>query len=80
MFLGVSAEVKDYVFESGKVSKLNFYITINQNPLLNYVDLPADLKPLEYQNILCGVLRGAFDTLNLTGKVTVSRDSLKQPN
>lgn len=48
--------------------------------MLNYVELPSDLQPLEYQNIVCGIIRGAFYTLNLSGKVSVSRDTLKQPN
>ena len=81
MFLGVTGETKDYVFEADKKEKnLNFHLILNENPLLNYVELPADLKPLEYQNILCGIIRGAFYTLNLTGRVFVIKDGLKFNN
>lgn len=37
------------------------------------------MKPLEYQNIVCGIIRGALFTLNHTGVVTVGKDSLKSP-
>lgn len=44
------------------------------------MELPADLKSLEYQNILCGAIRGAFSMIGLSGKVFVIKDGLKFNN
>ena len=47
MFLGVTAVFSDYKFEAQKREKnLSFNLTITDNPLLTYVELPADLKAL----------------------------------
>lgn len=65
MFLGVTAEVKDELYEFEKKTKnVSFRLVISENPLLSFVDLPGELRALEYQNILCGVIRGALFTVH----------------
>lgn len=81
MFLGVVGEVRDYRFEAEKRDKnITFHLVLHENPLLANVELPPDLKSLEYQNILCGAIRGAFAVLGLSGKVFVIKDGLKFNN
>lgn len=66
MFLGVVGEVRDEVYELEKKTKnVSFNLVFTENPLLNFVELPQDMKALEYQNIICGTIRGAFHTVRL---------------
>jgi hypothetical protein len=47
MFLGVTAEVRDEVYELDKKTKnVSFRMVIADNPLLSFVDLPAELRAL----------------------------------
>lgn len=48
-----------------KTKNISFNLHIADNPLLNFVELPSDMKALEYQNILCGVIRGALFTVTI---------------
>ena len=81
MFLGVVGEISEERYESDKKDKnITFHLTLNENPLLTNVELPPDLKSLEYQNLICGAIRGAFSMLGLTGKVYVIKDGLKFNN
>ena len=43
------------------------------NPLADFVELPTEYKDLKYSNILCGVIRGALES------VTVVSHSKKLP-
>ena len=71
MFLGVTAEVANFDNE-GKA----FSLILRENPLADFVILPAAYSnKLWYSNILCGVIRGALEMLNM--KVHVKRDILR---
>lgn len=38
---------------------------MEDNPLIDLVELPEKYKALKYCNILCGVIRGALEMVNL---------------
>jgi hypothetical protein len=47
MFLGVVGEVRDEVYELDKKTKnVSFNLVIMENPLLNFVELPQDMRAL----------------------------------
>jgi hypothetical protein len=51
---------------------------ISGNPLLNYVEVPKELKDLnlQYQSIFKGVIRGAFEILQLKATVSIVFENL----
>lgn len=72
MFLGVSAEVADFDGE-----KKAFSLIIRENPLADFVVLPLQYQKLWYSNVLCGVIRGALDMLNMKVDVHFTKDVLR---
>jgi len=58
MFLGVTCEVSNYVEKDNC-----FSLILNDNPLIDYVELPKHLQGLSYSNIICGVIRGALESV-----------------
>jgi hypothetical protein len=57
MFLGVTASVVGFDQKNSE-----FSLVIEDNPLTDFVELPEKYKTkLNYNNILCGVLRGALE-------------------
>lgn len=51
----------------------SFQMRVIGNPLLNYVEVPKQLKDLnlQYQSIIKGVIRGAFEILQLKAIVSI---------
>jgi hypothetical protein len=72
MFLGVSAEVVNFDQESK-----SFSLLLPENPLNDFVVLPVQYQSLWYSNVLCGVIRGALEMINLRTKVYFKKDTLK---
>ena len=60
MFLGVTCEVANYVEKDNC-----FSLILNDNPLIDFVELPKHLQGLYYSNIICGVIRGALEAVTL---------------
>ena len=60
MFLGVNAQVDKWNSEKTACS-----ITLADNPFQSYVELPPSLSKLCYCNLMCGVIRGALEMVNL---------------
>ncbi|EKX45972.1 trafficking protein particle complex subunit 3 [Guillardia theta CCMP2712] len=60
MFLGVTGNISNWNQEDTEFSLL-----LDDNPLVDFVEIPDDLKELKYCNILCGVIRGALEMVNL---------------
>merc|ERR1711924_403992 len=61
MFLGVSADVIHWNREATACS-----FVLSENPLADYVELPVHLtNRLWYSNLLCGVIRGCLEQLQL---------------
>jgi len=61
MFLGVSGDVTNFV-EAGKDWSA-YSIVLQENPLIDYVDLPKSLQGLYFSNIICGMIRGALEAV-----------------
>lgn len=73
MFLGVTAEVASYDAEAKA-----FSLILRENPLADFVILPAAYSnKLWYSNILCGVIRGALEMLNMKVVAHFRRDVLR---
>jgi hypothetical protein len=60
MFLGSAATVSKWNAE-----ETAFSLLIDENPLVDFVELPEHLRALKYCNVLCGVIRGALEMVNL---------------
>lgn len=61
MFLGYSGSVLKMNAKKG-----SFHLVLEDNPLIDFVELPAQYKEtLIYNNILCGVIRGALEMVQL---------------
>ena len=56
MFLGVTPSVTKWSPAADE-----FSLMLENNPLAEFVELPAGHDNLYYSNILCGVLRGALE-------------------
>eukprot|EP00933_Yihiella_yeosuensis_P058231 TRINITY_DN5855_c4_g1_i1.p1 TRINITY_DN5855_c4_g1~~TRINITY_DN5855_c4_g1_i1.p1 ORF type:complete len:191 (-),score=34.35 TRINITY_DN5855_c4_g1_i1:88-660(-) len=72
MFLGVSAEVVLWNRELTACS-----LVLPENPLSDYVELPANLtNRLWYSNLICGVVRGCLEQLQLRVECKFQKDVL----
>jgi len=72
MFLGVSVDVVGWNAEGTKCS-----LVFKDNPLEDFVELPPALGALSYSNLLCGVIAGALNQVNVQVKCTFEKDALK---
>lgn len=73
MFLGVTAEVANYDAENKA-----FSLIIRENPLADFVILPAAYaNKLWYSNLLCGVIRGSLEMLNMKVLCYFKKDILR---
>lgn len=72
MFLGVSGEVVMWNKEMTACS-----LVLPENPLAEYVELPANLtNRLWYSNLICGVIRGCLEQLQLRVECRFEKDAL----
>lgn len=60
MFLGVSANVANW-----SPDRKTFSLVFDNNPLVEFAELPDDCATLWYSNVLCGVIRGALEMVNM---------------
>lgn len=72
MFLSTTATVRDWN-EAGTECSL----VLEDNPLAEFVELPDQLTNLRYSNLLCGVIRGALEMVNMTVECSFVRDALR---
>jgi hypothetical protein len=73
MFLGISAEVSSWNAES-----TSFSIIFNENnPLYDFVELPPAYHELNYGNMLCGVIVGALEMVQMQVECRFVKDILK---
>ncbi|XP_022981618.1 trafficking protein particle complex subunit 3-like [Cucurbita maxima] len=72
MFLGVNATVTNWDAEGTCCS-----IILEDNPLVDFVELPDTCQGLHYCNILSGVIRGALEMVSMKTEVTWLRDMLR---
>ena len=59
MFLGVEAAI-----DNMNMKDKSFSLILKSNPLTDYVQLPEDMKNLNYSNLLCGIIRGALEMVH----------------
>ncbi|PHT62865.1 Trafficking protein particle complex subunit 3 [Capsicum annuum] len=72
MFLGVTANVGNWDAEGTTCS-----LILEDNPLVDFVELPDTCQGLYYCNILSGVIRGALEMVSMKTEVTWVRDMLR---
>ncbi len=72
MFLGVSAEISKWNSDETACS-----ILIPENPLIDYVDLPPQYGELLYSNVLCGIIRGALEMVQMRVECQMVKNLLK---
>ena len=60
MFLGVTASVTNWDAEGTTCS-----LILEDNPLVDFVELPDTCQGLHYCNILSGVVRGALEMVSI---------------
>ncbi len=73
MFLGVSASVAHF-----DDAKQTFTLVLEENPLIEFVELPPHLKDrLQYSALLCGVIRGALEVVQMKVTCRVKKEPLR---
>jgi trafficking protein particle complex subunit 3 len=61
MFLGVTATVTNWDAEGTSCS-----FVLEDNPLVDFVELPDTCQGLQYCNVLSGVIRGALEMVSFS--------------
>eukprot|EP00043_Microstomoeca_roanoka_P008366 m.80545 g.80545 ORF g.80545 m.80545 type:complete len:175 (-) comp14212_c5_seq1:96-620(-) len=72
MFLGVSANIGNWSNDDKECT-----LTLDDNPLIAFVELPDEHRDLNYCNIYCGAIRGALEVLQYRTEVKMTQDVLK---
>lgn len=72
MFLGITPEVSLWNKENS-----SFSLIFTENPLVDFVELPPKYLDLHYCNVLCGVIKGALEMVQLQVECKFVRDVLK---
>eukprot|EP00871_Galdieria_phlegrea_P001336 jgi/Galph1/2202/GphlegSOOS_G907.1 len=73
MFLGIRATVSNWNSSYNSCS-----IIFDENPLAEYVELPSEYsRSLFYSNVLCGVLRGALEMVQIVVECDFIKDQLR---
>uniref|UniRef100_A0A7S2RZ33 Trafficking protein particle complex subunit n=1 Tax=Mucochytrium quahogii TaxID=96639 RepID=A0A7S2RZ33_9STRA len=71
MFLNITPEVKDWD-DKGTTCTL----VLDNNPLEEFVEIPSSCSGLKYSNMLCGVIRGALESVCLAVDCVIISDAL----
>lgn len=69
MFLGVGAAVDGWNATSTACT-----LRLAENPLSDFVELPPAYAELRYSSVICGVIRGALDSVRCGGKSALHYD------
>eukprot|EP00903_Cladosiphon_okamuranus_P015509 g14319.t1 len=72
MFLGVTADVASW-----NADGTAFSLLLYDNPLIEFVELPPQYSGLLYSNLLCGVIRGALEMVQMKVTCRCTRDVLR---
>lgn len=72
MFLGAPASVGAWNAEGTECT-----LTLEDNPLAEFVELPEGLGGLRYCNVLPGVIRGALDTVNIAVECELVKETVR---
>ncbi|XP_021910036.1 trafficking protein particle complex subunit 3-like [Carica papaya] len=72
MFLGITASVGNWDADG-----MSFSLVMEDNPLIDFVELPDTYQALKYCNLLTGVVRVALEMVNMKTEVTWVHDVLQ---
>uniref|UniRef100_A0A671XZ51 Trafficking protein particle complex subunit n=1 Tax=Sparus aurata TaxID=8175 RepID=A0A671XZ51_SPAAU len=75
MYLGVTPSVTNWSPAGDE-----FSLILENNPLVDFVELPDNHSTLIYSNLLCGVLRGALEMVQMAVDVRFVQDTLRGDN
>ncbi|XP_043573557.1 trafficking protein particle complex subunit 3 isoform X1 [Chiloscyllium punctatum] len=75
MYLGITPSVTNWSAAGDE-----FSLILENNPLVDFVELPDNHSGLIYSNLLCGVLRGALEMVQMAIDVKFVQDTLKGDN
>lgn len=69
MFLGITADVTNWTDPPegsvGGASGTAFSLILTENPFAEFVELPPAYMGLHYSNILCGIIKGALEMVQM---------------
>ena len=71
MFLGVSAQVGGWDAAGTECT-----VTLEENPLAEFVEVPEECAGLAYCNLLCGAVRGGLEQVSWRVACSWARDPL----
>jgi len=74
MFLNVKGDIPP---GSWNHSQTECSLMVPENPMIDFVELPDECSDLQYSNLLCGVVRGAFEMVSFKVECRFVRDMLK---
>ncbi|CAE7640688.1 Trappc3 [Symbiodinium microadriaticum] len=81
MFLGITADVVNWTDPpaggGGGTNGTGFSLVLAENPFAEFVELPPAYAGLHYSNILCGVIKGALEMVQLQVECRFVKDTLK---
>ncbi|RLV96815.1 hypothetical protein DV515_00012404 [Chloebia gouldiae] len=72
MYLGITPSITNWSPGGDE-----FSLILENNPLVDFVELPDNHSTLIYSNLLCGVLRGALEMVQMAVDVKFVQDTLK---
>ncbi len=72
MFLGINVEVANWNAEN---SAFNLVIP-SDNPFSDFVEIPPNYNGIHYCNILCGIIKGALEMVQLQVECKFVKDAL----
>ena len=79
-YLNVGAKYELVKTDSNMIDtnqQYEYRIFFKENPLNDYVELPDKFKGLWYSNMICGVIRGALEAINIKVECKYNKDTLK---
>ena len=74
MFLGMTCEVSSWNAEG---TVFTFVLPSDNNPFIDFVELPPQYRELQYCGLLCGVICGALEMVQMKVECRFVRDVLK---
>ncbi|XP_023438499.1 trafficking protein particle complex subunit 3 isoform X2 [Dasypus novemcinctus] len=72
MYLGITPGITNWSPAGDE-----FSLILENNPLVDFVELPDNHSSLIYSNLLCGVLRGALEMVQMAVEAKFVQDTLK---
>ena len=72
LFLGIGARIGEW-----NADNTECVITLDTNPLADFVELPERYRDLSYCQMLCGVVRGALEMVSVLVSCEWARDALR---